>query len=82
MHKEVFYMLTTITIKQRISSITNAFVSGIIPVIEPTESEIKNVLDILNIDVKNVVCAYCGDKCTEWDHFRPLVVNKRPTGYI
>lgn len=29
-----------------------------------------------------VVCAYCGDSSTEWDHFRPLVVNKKPTGYI
>lgn len=82
MYKEVFSMPTTITITQRTSSITNAFVSGIIPVIEPTELEIKNVLNVLNVDVKNVVCAYCGDKCTEWDHFRPLVVNKRPTGYI
>jgi hypothetical protein len=82
MYKEAFRMPTTITIAQRTSSVTNAFVSGIIPVIEPTEEEIKAVLDILNIDVNNVVCAYCGDKCTEWDHFRPLVVNKRPTGYI
>lgn len=28
------------------------------------------------------VCAYCGDAPTEWDHLRPLVVNKQPTGYI
>ena len=29
-----------------------------------------------------VSCAYCGDRHTEWDHLRPLVVNKQPTGYI
>ncbi|WP_374061759.1 HNH endonuclease [Salinibacterium sp. NK8237] len=29
-----------------------------------------------------VVCAYCGDPGTEWDHLRPLVVDKQPTGYI
>ena len=28
------------------------------------------------------VCAYCGGVATEWDHLRPLVVNKQPTGYI
>jgi len=27
-------------------------------------------------------CAYCGDKASEWDHLRPLVKNKKPTGYI
>ncbi len=82
MYKEVFRMPTSVTIKQRTSSVTNAFVSGIIPTIEPTEEEIKRVLDALEIDVNHVVCAYCGDACTEWDHFNPLVLNKKPTGYI
>ena len=27
-------------------------------------------------------CAYCGDPATEWDHFRPIVKNQRPTGYV
>lgn len=31
---------------------------------------------------ETVVCAYCGDRATEWDHLRPLVVGKQPTGYI
>jgi hypothetical protein len=30
----------------------------------------------------NVRCAYCGDPSTEWDHLRPLVVARRPTGFI
>jgi hypothetical protein len=28
------------------------------------------------------VCAYCGDKKSEWDHFRAVVKNRTPTGYI
>jgi endonuclease I len=66
----------------RTSSITNAFYNGIIPVIEPTEKEIDNVLDILEINKNNVTCCYCGDVATEWDHLRPLIVGKKPTGYI
>jgi len=27
-------------------------------------------------------CAYCGGHYSEWDHFRPIVKNKKPTGYI
>jgi hypothetical protein len=27
-------------------------------------------------------CAYCGDTASEWDHLRPLVIDKKPTGYI
>jgi len=27
-------------------------------------------------------CSYCGTPATEWDHLRPLVMNKKPTGYI
>ena len=27
-------------------------------------------------------CAYCGDKASDWDHLRPLVVKRRPTGFI
>jgi hypothetical protein len=30
----------------------------------------------------NAQCAYCGDKMTEWDHLRPLVIKHRPTGFI
>lgn len=30
----------------------------------------------------NLVCSYCGDATSEWDHLFPLVRNKRPTGYI
>lgn len=79
---DVFKMPKATKIMNRTSSITNSFVNGIIPCITPTEDEIKKVLDILGMKKDDVKCSYCGDKCTEWDHFRPLVRNKRPTGYI
>jgi hypothetical protein len=66
----------------RSSSITNAFINSIIPVIYPTENEIKHALQILEIDLENVECAYCGEIASEWDHLRPLVKNQKPTGYI
>ena len=56
--------------------------NSIIPVIAPTGEQIQRTLDILEIDHTNVVCAYCGDKSTEWDHLNPLVSQKQPTGYI
>ena len=79
---DVFKMPVPVTIMGRTSSITNSFVNGIIPCIMPTEEQVRNNLRILGMDETTIRCAYCGDRCTEWDHFRPLVENKRPTGYI
>lgn len=75
-----FAMPKPVRITGRTSSITNSFVNGIIPVIWPTDAQIDEALRVLGMD--EVVCAYCGGEATEWDHFRPLVVNKEPTGYI
>lgn len=77
----VFKMPRPIKITGRTSSITNSFVNSIIPCIKPSEKEIMEVLQILEMEGK-VRCAYCGGNYSEWDHFRPLVKNKRPTGYI
>lgn len=77
-----FHMPTPVNITGRTSSITNSFVIGINPSIPPTEQELKTCLDILQLDSKDLRCAYCGDKSTEWDHLRPIVSGKRPTGYI
>ena len=66
----------------RSSSITNAFISAIIPVIEPTPEDELEALRILQIDPEDIRCAYCGDKATEWDHLRPIISNQEPTGYI
>src|SRR5450631_2710457 len=72
----------SISVTGRSSSITNAFISAIIPVIEPTEQEELDALRILQIDPLDIRCAYCGDKATEWDHLRPIISNQDPTGYI
>ena len=29
-----------------------------------------------------VVCAYCGDPATEWDHLNAIIKDKKPTGYF
>jgi hypothetical protein len=80
--KSVFQMPKPMSIMGRTSSITNSFINGIIPVIEPTEEEVLEALQILGLNPEDLQCAYCGDRATEWDHLRPLVINQRPTGYI
>lgn len=71
-----------VKITGRSSSITNVFISSIIPVITPTENQVKQALDILEMSLNNFQCSYCGSNATEWDHLRPLVKDKKPTGYI
>ncbi|TLD72846.1 HNH endonuclease [Phragmitibacter flavus] len=70
------------SIKGRSSSITAAFIQSIVPVVEPTFSDVSEALNVLGMETGNCVCSYCGDARTEWDHFRPLVTKQRPTGYI
>ena len=77
-----FLMPSVQTMVSRKSSITNAFVNAIIPTVSPTEEEIGDALGILGMNRGDVRCVYCGDRYTEWDHLRPLVLNRRPTGYI
>lgn len=78
----LFKMPKPMKITGRSSSITNAFINSIIPVITPTEKQVKEALSILGMINNDFQCAYCGDTATEWDHLRPLVINKKPTGYI
>jgi 5-methylcytosine-specific restriction endonuclease McrA len=77
-----FRMPSQGTITGRISSITNSFAQAIIPRINPTPEEIDEALKILQIDPLNLECAYCGDPSSEWDHLRPLIKSRRPTGFI
>lgn len=79
---KAFQMPSPPTMVSRKSSITNAFVSAIIPVVHPSFDDIENALTILGMNAADVRCAYCGDRSTEWDHLRPLVLKHRPTGYI
>lgn len=73
---------TAMTVTGRSSSITNAFINAIIPVVEPTAEEELEALHILGMDPEDIRCSYCGDKSTEWDHLRPIISNQEPTGYI
>ena len=75
------WMPTHYTIKALAPSVTKAFVMAIIPKVVPTESDIEEALLILGMPGKPV-CAYCGDKQTQWDHLRPVVTDSMPTGYI
>lgn len=79
---KAFQMPSVQTMVSRKSSITNAFVNSVIPVVDPSIDEIEKALTILGMNPADVRCAYCGDKSSEWDHLRPLVLSQRPTGYI
>lgn len=69
------------TITGRATSIRNVFVAAIVPMVRPTAKEIKQVLEILELDPNDLRCSYCGDKASEWDHLQPLVKAGKPTGY-
>ncbi|PPD47349.1 MAG: HNH endonuclease [Methylobacter sp.] len=67
----------------RSSSITNAFINSIIPVVPPSAEDVKQALEILGMMTPETFqCAYCGSVASEWDHLRSLVKDKKPTGYI
>jgi hypothetical protein len=76
-----FRMPTLMKITGRSSSITNEFISSITPVVQPTEGQVREALSILGMSEESQ-CSYCGAISSEWDHMRPLVLNKKPTGYI
>jgi hypothetical protein len=80
--KKAFAMPSVQTMMSRKSSITNACVTSLIPVVQPSLDEIEEAIRILGMTPSDVRCAYCGDPNTEWDHLRPLVLRRRPTGYI
>jgi hypothetical protein len=66
----------------RTSSITNSFVQAIIPTVAFSEDEQREALAHLGMTLDDLHCVYCGAATTDWDHLRPLVKKKRPTGYI
>lgn len=80
--KRCFRLPPAQTMVARTSTITNAFVSALIPRIQPKTEEIEEALKILALDPLNLQCAYCGSPYDTWDHLRPLVTDKKPTGYI
>lgn len=66
----------------RRSTLTGLFFTTLTPYIEPSDEEVDAALEILGMERGNCVCAYCGDSKSEWDHFRAIVENRQPTGYI
>ena len=76
-------MPTLITPRFRTTVITNSFTNGVMPQIGPSEEEIDFVLSIFQQSRgKELKCVYCDEPATEWDHFRPLISNKKPSGYM
>ncbi|HTC92188.1 MAG TPA: HNH endonuclease [Terriglobales bacterium] len=65
----------------RTTSIKNVFVAAIIPIVRPSADEVRQVLEIFELEANDLRCSYCGDRATEWDHLRPLVKEGKPTGY-
>lgn len=66
----------------RTSSITAAFFQAITPVMVPSDGDVDEALAVLGMKASDCRCAYCGDPRTEWDHFRPIVKGRQPTGYV
>lgn len=75
-------MPTPMKISGRSSSITAAFVTAIVPQVEPRDEEIEQALKILEMSPDKMECVYCGGSYSEWDHLRPLVSGQKPTGFI
>ena len=82
MRKSVFKMPKPVSISGRSSTITNSFVNAIIPLVMPTDNDVREALEILEMNSDTICCSYCGDTHTEWDHLRAIVSEKKPTGYI
>jgi 5-methylcytosine-specific restriction endonuclease McrA len=79
---EIMKQRAPLKITSRTSSITNSFVQAIIPTVEFSADEQREALAHLAMTPDDLHCAYCGAATTDWDHLRPLVKKKRPTGYI
>jgi hypothetical protein len=70
------------TMVARKSTLTNAFVSALIPSFVSTVEEIDEALRILGLDPFDLRCSYCGGLWHTWDHLRPLVKDCEPSGHI
>lgn len=79
--KVEFKLPTATTYSSKTSTITKAFVDAIAPVRKPNEKELEEYHEIFpRVDGRRS-CAYCGDGFRYYEHFRPLVQNKMPSGY-
>lgn len=69
------------TVVSRKSTINSQFVRAMAPYLTPTPEQILVRLKLFNADGEKL-CAYCGDRQTEWDHLYPMMDNKEWTGYF
>ena len=73
-------MPTKSTLKNRKTTMNNAFVYSIMPWEKITKEEYKNICKKLKI--KENQCAYClKENANTMDHLNGLVTNKEPSGY-
>ena len=69
-------------ISTSISAVRRVIINGFIPVIDPSEEEKNKIYQIFELNPQDLRCVYCNDTATEWDHFRPIIFDKRSTGYF
>lgn len=80
MNNFLFKMPACQNLKDRVSTINNAYATGITPIIQPTDDELLNYYN--ELEIKEGECAYCGGDGNGVDHLKPLVKDGMPTGYI
>jgi hypothetical protein len=79
--KTEFKLPNITTLSSRKSSIAKSFSDGIAPRIQPTDEEYEKFLEFFPKVDNSHKCAYCGEQFDYYEHFRPLVVETKPTGY-
>lgn len=78
--KNKFKMPAKSKLSSRTSTISNSFAMSITPYINPTDEEVKNLYETLGISIGQ--CAYCLRESGSVDHFRSLVKDGMPSGYV
>lgn len=48
----------------------------------PEPALVAEAAAVLGMSPGRLTCVYCGTDSTDWDHLRPLVSGKRPTGHM
>lgn len=68
-------------IKNRTSTIARSMACTLDSRIPCTSEQEAKWLTILELDLENLTCAYCGEKATHLDHLYPLISGIYPTGW-
>lgn len=79
--KKEFKLPNATTLSGRKSTIAKSFSDGIAPRLQPTREEHEQFIKFFPKVDGNHKCAYCGDRFEYYEHFRPLVIGTKPTGY-